>query len=827
MIKEFIQQYLKEKLSRHHSLVIYDPTLFYHDLVMEMATEDLTVFDASTNVVTAREEAMDYWVNEMPAALEKKMVFYVPFAKKMNDDQKAIDPFILFTSGGTVFPDEATDDYKQICLLAMPEKAAKIEELFSHGTAPEFSKIDALKGGNTYPSIKGGLGASSPVEILQAFLIPTESQRSFLEKDKSWVPEFKSFMADVIGVKPTSRKFETLQKDLWRIVLYSEFVYDLPVAVPAELSGVAKAKEEAKQIIYKVCMQLRSNKHQEEVYVQHANEISDELSLPKLFKAEINLGEINTFAFEDSTFFNQFKEILLKGKIDDAMRLAKTSSKGIWSEYDDERRAAWQIGLKACELVQTVLNQKEKVKNKTAANDMIHWYAKEGFTIDTLQREMEKQVQMQIDLSDALEEVAAYARKVYQEFMEKVQQLFQKSIVEEKSIDTDIQKNITLFDQKVQPLINAGKKTVYILADALRYELAGYLMTRLQRADFECDIAPSLAFSPTVTKYAMAALMPQADKALELKVQGGKLEPFLNGKQSGNRADRVKYTTELLGDKCAWYWEKDIIKDDYEKKDLLFVTTTEIDQAGENVPENAQHLIEMAIQKILKVSSKLAKAGYDEFVLVADHGFVLLNDYVSGSNASKAVGEWVLQKSRCLAGKGAENEDHIVLTPEQLSIKSDVSQFFFLKNYAVYERGTKFFHEGLSLQEIITPCLSFRPVKKKVRQEIQINLSYKGKTSGYVTTRRPSIEIACFGEAFFDEPTDVAIEAKAGEKSIGTPAQSEHVNSTTSYIEITPGQSIKVTLALDEDYEGKFTVYAQSPSTGVILSEINLETDYL
>jgi hypothetical protein len=53
------------------------------------------------------------------------------------------------------------------------------------------------------------------------------------------------------------------------------------------------------------------------------------------------------------------------------------------------------------------------------------------------------------------------------------------------------------------------------------------------------------------------------------------------------------------------------------------------------------------------------------------------------------------------------------------------------------------------------------------------------------------------------------------------------VNPTSGFIEITPGQSVKVTLALNDEFEGKFTVCAKSPASGVILSEINLETDYL
>ena len=36
-----------------------------------------------------------------------------------------------------------------------------------------------------------------------------------------------------------------------------------------------------------------------------------------------------------------------------------------------------------------------------------------------------------------------------------------------------------------------------------------------------------------------------------------------------------------------------------------------------------------------------------------------------------------------------------------------------------------------------------------------------------------------------------------------------------------------ILLALTDEFEGKFTVYAKSPASGIILSEINLETDYL
>jgi hypothetical protein len=325
----------------------------------------------------------------------------------------------------------------------------------------------------------------------------------------------------------------------------------------------------------------------------------------------------------------------------------------------------------------------------------------------------------------------------------------------------------------------------------------------------------------------MAALMPEAEKNLELKLVNKKLEPFLKNTKSSNRKDRITYTDSYFGDKHAWYWENDILSQQYKKKDILFVTTTEIDKAGENSPESAQMVIENAIRKILKLSNILKDDGYEEFVLVADHGFVLIDSFKAGNSSTKPTGEWSLEKSRCLAGIGDSNSEHVKLSNEDLGIPSETKQFLFLKNYTTYERGKKFFHEGLSLQECITPFLSFTPKRAESKQEYQINVTYKGKASGYITTRRPSIEISCFGDSLFDEPIDVMIEAVSDENQIGITASSEYVNPTSGFIEITPGQSVKVTLALNDEFEGKFTVCAKSAASGVILSEINLETDYL
>ncbi len=826
MIKEYIKSHLRKKLAAGPSMVIYDPALFYHELVMELEEENIKVFDASKNVILARENALDYWVQVMPKKMDKKLIAYVPFKRQENSNSKTSDPFSIFAEGAACFPDQAADQYEQLCIAAIPDREEKIKEYFRHEKFPTFESIDALKGGNAYPRIKNGLSASSDSEILLALLAPTNHQLEFLESDKTWSKEFRQFSKEVLGVNLQKKNLLGLQEELWLVVLFSEFVHDLPIELPAALSAVPVAKDSSEELIKKLCDHLRNRKDLEELYIHNANRISQELSLPARFKNEEQLGNINTFAFEDSTFYFQFKFQLIAGNLEEAESYVIRSSNSIWTLYDDARRISWLIAKKATAMMRSISQLDSQFKKVKNINEIINWYSTQGFQLDTLHRELDKSVSEMYGTSPEVQEVHKFVVKAYLEFMDKVQHTFLEKIEKEGLPNISIQRNINLFDEKVEPLVKSGKKTVYILADALRYELADQLSKGLSKASFDFKLEPSLAFIPSVTKYAMAALMPKASKALELRVKGGSLEPFLDGIEAGTRESRMKYMQQVLGDKALWVWEKEIISGNYEKADLLVVTTTEVDQAGENSPDNAQLLIEKAITKILKLSSALKVAGYEEFVLAADHGFVLLDQYRAGNKCERPTGDWKLKKSRCVAGTGNKDEDHIELHSQDLGIKSEVDQFLFLKHYATYERGKQFFHEGLSLQEIITPCLTFKPKSKHKEERIEVNLTYRGKTSGTITTLRPSLELATFG-GFFGETIDIAIEAIAGDTLVGKPAPSEAVNSTTGHIELNPGATMKFSLAMEEDFEGTFTVYAKLPASGVILSEITLETDYL
>jgi len=63
------------------------------------------------------------------------------------EDERQKDPFSVFASVGSFFPNGDGDEYPEICRRAMPEHVTEINRLFEEGT-PTFDMIDALSKGS-------------------------------------------------------------------------------------------------------------------------------------------------------------------------------------------------------------------------------------------------------------------------------------------------------------------------------------------------------------------------------------------------------------------------------------------------------------------------------------------------------------------------------------------------------------------------------------------------------------------------------------------------------------------------------------------------------
>lgn len=825
MIEEYIIAHFKKKLKENPVLVVYDPENRYHQITLSLADKNVRVFDVSESAIVARENASEYFSKTLPADESARMVIYIPFEAPEDKQQRIRDPFSVFSMCGNVFPANPEDRYIELCKAHFPDKEQQIDELFTN-EQPDFGTINALADGTKWAKLETVTGGKSPKEIVLTLLLPTEAQQFGLKNDKTWNKEWQSFALNVFDLKSQAKDLQGIQDEIWKHLLFSEFIFDLPISLPEQLKSVPRADISKKALVLDVCKSIRNTKYIDEIYIEKANKVADLLDLPKLFKNTKDLGLIVTFAFEDNTYFANFVDQLIDGEFTKAKSIIESNSNNVWVSCDEERALYWNIAKLSLNIVRQI-NIYTEYKKCKKASDIIDYYATKSFEIDQNQRQFERCILDIISTNEMLEKLVTFTRHQYRHYIEDVQKVFQNLVVQDHWPVENVMANIQVFDKIIAPEIKAKRKIAYLFVDALRFELAKEIESQIEK-HFQVEINPSCAYLPTITQFGMAALLPDASSKLHLDVFNDKLEAWIGDKPLCNLAQRSTFLKEKFGDLCEIMNLDQLLSNEVDSKtQLLIITTNEIDNAGEHLEANALIDIQRATQKLVKSFYRIKEFGFPKAVVVTDHGFVLHPCFEAGDNTSKPMGEWVLAKSRCLAGTGTSDGATLSFTPENIGVRSSVPNFIFGKNYVVFEKNKKFFHEGISLQENILPVMQITFRKDKVEKSIEIHLTYKGKDSGNITTRRPAIELSSYskGEINF-ETASIKIEAISNGKLVGVPVGNK-VNPTNNLIEFTPGESFKLTLSMEEDFEGSFEVIALDPVTNKTYSTITLNTDYL
>jgi hypothetical protein len=155
----------------------------------------------------------------------------------------------------------------------------------------------------------------------------------------------------------------------------------------------------------------------------------------------------------------------------------------------------------------------------------------------------------------------------------------------------------------------------------------------------------------------------------------------------------------------------------------------------------------------------------------------------------------------------------------------------FPRGFATFVAGTSYFHGGISPQECIIPVINV--TLKKAEPEnpaarFDITLTYRGATSGTITSLVPTLELSYPAADLFG-PASIRLLLIAKDpagKQIGTAATSKSVDPATGLVELSRGAAIKVPLRITEGFEGPFTVAATDPSTGATLCSLKLQTDF-
>lgn len=839
-IAEFIRDsVMRPRLKQAGCLVVYDPGHRYRELCADFASDKVRVVDASTSSIESREAALlaIREVGQPGQALEGLLV-YVPSKKPTTDEQKQSDPFAVYAEVGAVFPDGDGDEYLSLCLRARPDHGTEIRQVFtSTGGAPSFAVIDAIGGGVSWPQLRTALDLESGREILEALLAPNADQAKALKGHKGWDQEARQFLQTTLGmqVKTKGKSWDALAEELWRFVLFSEFLFDLPAAPPESLAEVPRAPHEARPIVEDVCDTLRNNPKCRSTYIERAEQIEGDLGLADACMGIEDLGLRDTFPFEERSFLRTAIKAIGKGDTDSVRSILARRTSSVWIGKGDSQ-AQWALvgaGLNLVEVCDDLERQlAEHTRTQAGLVDFYLGTLREG---DRLQRAFEQSVGDFIDQHGLMDDVIHQARARYRQLSDKVQSAFMRHLEASGWPPAGRFANVDVFDRLVGVRIQErGHKVAYLMVDALRYEL-GVELSKSLPDDWPVDLQASYAQLPSITPVGMASLLPGAGTELTLTIEGDSLVPKMAGVATTNVSQRMELLRKRLGDRFA-----EMTLNDFTKKkpkiastvDLIVLRSSEIDSQLETNPETTLGLIPHTLQLIRRALDKLRGMGFREAVIVTDHGFFLNSHAEAGDVCAKPQGLWrVSAHDRMLLGTGTGDSNSIVLPANKVGIRGDVAQVAMPKSMAPYSAGHLYFHGGASLAEAVVPVLIVRldAGEEPGTRKAVVTLTYKNKATR-VTTRIPVVDVVLEPDDLFAQATGIEVLLEAQDSKgnvVGEPRPGPDVNAATRTVALLPGERMSIAMRMDEEFRGKLTIKALNPTTLVSYGSLALETDYL
>jgi hypothetical protein len=830
---------LRPRLKKAGCLVVYDPSTLYQDIVADLADDQIAVVDASERGIESREQALDSFVSlaRSGGSGPTELVIYVPTKPPKTDHDRVNDPYAVYVAGGGMFPDGDGDEYLSLCLKAKPDHASEIRRLFQDNPQPSFELVDNIGGGVGYPTLRTLLKVDSARNILLGLLAPSEQQKGRLKGNEAWVSEAKTLFQSSLGLKLVTKgkSWSPIADELWRFVLFSEFVLDLPDDLPASLANVPQAEPGAETLIADLCETLRNDNRVRQTYIDRAEQIERELDLPAACVGIKDLGKLDTFPFEERTFLQFAVDALKEDRLDEVRTVVDRHKHSVWLGQG-ESQAQWGLVRAALQLVAACEDADRSLSGNTGNLDsLIDHYTSSLREIDRLQREFEQAIGEYVSTEPIVDNVAEHARKRYARIAEKVQTIFINHLENEGWPPQGKLANVDLFDKLVEPLLaERDKRVAYFLVDALRYELG--LELHRQLIDMgTATIQPAMAQLPTVTPIGMASLLPGAGKKLTIQREGKDIIASLDGQRLTSVANRMKVFEQHYGDRFAQMTLSEFNSGKKAKVSdavgLLVIRSTEIDSHLENNPDTTLTLVHQTLKAIRVAIHRLRQAGFTDVVIATDHGFFLNGHADAGDTCAKpSVGDWITVHDRALLGTGGADTQSFVIPAPKVGIRGDFECFGAPRSMAPYRRGLRFFHGGPSLQEAVVPAITVALQGQVEREPVlaSVQLTYKNGAKR-ITTRLPVVDLAVENTDMFSQGTDFEILLEAHDRQgtvVGEARKGEPVDPATGTLTLKSGQHKQVTIRMDLEFEGKFTLKAFNPITMTAYASIALETDY-
>lgn len=356
---------------------------------------------------------------------------------------------------------------------------------------------------------------------------------------------------------------------------------------------------------------------------------------------------------------------------------------------------------------------------------------------------------------------------VLKELKERIEDMYQHCYLDELALSWE--KKANLQSWKVSGICNqynfygsfpdkkAGDKNaaVYvIISDALRYEAGAEVAEILNgryRFKAVCDVM--LGCVPSYTSLGMATLLPH--KQIEAS---NKADILVDGKPCASLNQRndilSRYKGMAIKAEEFMNFTREEAREMMRGKNVVYVYHNTIDAIGDDAKseDKAFFAVRKAVSEVCDIAAFAVNSLQAKYVFVtADHGFVYTNrrpDTTVRNKIADSGDEMLKMNKRYIMGKyiplienvhKASLSNTSGVSPEKdmpFAVPKGMNLFYFTG-------GARFFHGGMSLQEVVVPVITIEQVRGKEKEKTRektVGIQVLGQDHR-ITTGRHRFEI--------------------------------------------------------------------------------------
>lgn len=845
-VSDLVHQRLKHLLEEKRIVVWYDRQEVFASVLPRFDLPDVVRVDARASMLRARRAAdaalTDLNNPQVPDKKGRHLLIYVPTARARTSETRRREPFEAFVRMGGAFGDNGDNEHESLQALArvaMPERGTDIDRLFREGR-PNLALLDALQGATiAFPLLRQSLGVENVIDAGARILCHPESRQALTGTPGALEELLRLLERDLGYAPPRDWNIERLLADLGRYVLLSEFAFDLPGAVPATLASYPLAPEKFRDMIFRLCDRMRGSDDTREHYLELAIGIESSLRLPVVCASVPELGIRDTFPFEEKVYLQRLQACVEAFQLEPARAIVAQRRRSVWAQLG-ERAVLWKLAERCLELQTAMVEWRAVDPDNTADNTAQVKHFVQAYVdgehglwrVDRAQRLMEQGAATCAE-DDELSTLVAFCRKRYFECVERTQHGFLDAVSREGWPTEGMLRQTQTFDRLVGAALQEGRKVVFFLVDAMRYEMGRDLSERLGERG-ACQLEAVTSALPTTTPVGMAALMPGADGRLCLLEKDGGLVPAIRGQLLPGSAERMHLLKARYGDRFVELTLDELLSSPLKMlvgrvshADLLVVRTQDIDALGEGPSlHRARRIMTDVLGELNTATDRLAKLGFQRFVYAADHGHILLPELAPGEVVSEPSGRWLESKRRYRLGEHlTEAAGVAILKASHVGIQAPVAEIAVPRGFKTFTAGEGYFHEGISLQEALLPvvCLEVKALARTSGSLFELSVRYR---SDRFTSRIIGLKI------WYNSPTDktriIRLEAYDGSSAkalrVGDAADCDARDAVTGTVTLESSRETQVPLRVDESFEGTtLEIRATDPESGAVYDRLKLK----